>query len=251
MKKTVYLTILSVITVICVIIGCGIHIMGWWNGAFLSMGARVSHTDSDIPAFTGISVDIEVGDLTVRPSDGYRISYDCSKRLIPEYSVKDGVLIITSKAHKNWFWNFWQFGKLKSTINITVPEDVYMELFSVKADVGDVNIEGMKAEGLTIEMNVGDLDVKGCTFKSININADVGDVDVRDAVFDKMEIYSDVGDVDVTGVGDLEDYEVRISTDIGDISVNGEKKKGEYVKEGNTDKKIIIETDVGDSNLRE
>lgn len=251
MKKAVFLTILSVITVICVVVGCGIHIMGWWGGTFLSAGGRVSHEDSDIPAFTGISVDIEVGNLTVKPSRGYRISYECSKRLIPEYRVEDGVLIITSKAHKKWFWNFWPFGNTKSEITVTVPEDVYLDLFSVTADVGDVNIEDMKAQELTVETNVGDLDINGGTYNSININADVGDVDVRDSVFDRMEIYADVGDVDVTGVGDMEDYGIRMSTDIGDISVNGEKKRGEYVKEGNTDKKIVIETDVGDSNLKE
>lgn len=253
MKKTIYLTILSVITVICVIAGCGIHIMGWWGGRFLTFaGGRVSHTDKDIPAFTGISVDMEVGDLTVRPSsDGYAISYDCNEKMKPEYRVEAGVLTVTMRARKSWWQNIFTFRELKSSLTINVPYDVYMDMFTVKADVGDVNIEDVKSEVFTVEMNVGDLDVKGGTFKNVNINSDVGDVDVRNVVFDKMGIYSDVGDVDLIGVGNLDDYNIRLSTDIGNLSVNGDKVKGEYVRNGRTDKEITIETDVGDTKIKE
>lgn len=252
MKKTVYLVILSIITVICVFVGCAIHIMGWFKGTFMYglSGVKISHADMDLESFSGISVDVEVGDLTVMPTDGYGISYDCSERLVPEYRVEDGVLFVKSKANRKWWSNFWFFGKQKSTIVVTVPNDVYMEMISIKADVGDVNIENLRAEDLTVVMNVGDLDILRGEFKNTNINTDVGDVDVENTVFDNMEIYSDVGDVDVMVDGDLEDYDIKMSTDIGDISVNRDKKKKEYISEGKADKKIIIETHVGDSSLR-
>ena len=100
MKKNIYLTILTIVTVACIIFGSLYHIIGFGSeiADYLSLpffeekesANNSMNTDTLTPeAFTCIKGDFSVIDLTICPGSSYKISYNGNKKFAPEYSVTD------------------------------------------------------------------------------------------------------------------------------------------------------------------
>ena len=113
MKKNIYLTILTIVTVLCIIGGTCYHVIGWGVSLaehfvpfFKSQQEETSTKQSSadntkLDAFSNISVDVKVMDLTLTKGSDFSISYSASEKLVPEYDVDDGTLVLTQKGLKS------------------------------------------------------------------------------------------------------------------------------------------------------
>lgn len=250
MKKNIYLTILTIVTVLCIIGGTCYHLVGW--GVSLAKGItrnfslnateNVGSLTKDtvtLDAFSNITADINVMDLTVTIGKNYSISYSANEKLIPEYEVKDNTLTLKQKNLK--FNNL--AGNKKCTVTITIPDS--LQTLQIDANVGDVDVDGISAENLILNANVGDVDVTNCIFDQVKTDAAVGDVDFENTSFQNMEISNDVGDVSVSAK-DLSDYQMELSTDVGEVSVNDNNYRKSYKHSGDSDYRLVIDNNTGD-----
>lgn len=280
MKKTLYLTILAIVTVICIIIGSVYHISGWFSGSWFgghgiignilnvvtnnSGNPKLDHSrvtySENLDAFDKIEIDTDVMDITINTGDSYHLEYDCVAYLEPEVSVKDKTFHLEQLSK-------WWGSNNKCSMNLTVPSGTVLNDTYISSDVGNVKIYNIESEHATLEVNVGDITLESCKFVSSDITGDVGNINVNTSnlgdstiendtgnievdlcEFEDIDIYNDIGNVDLNTNTDLSNYEIDLSTDLGSIKYNGEKQKKYYhqsaVSTSNT-YNIEIETDVG------
>lgn len=255
MKRTVLIIVLVVVTTLCMVIGCGIHIFGWggYKGFFsgIGYGKAEEFRDRNIASFSSINVDLNISELTIKPGVGYELYYNCSKKLVPKYEIMDDILYLEQKKVNVLGPHI---GSPKTEIVITVPKDLYLKSLNVESAVGDVEISNINADSAEIDTNVGELDIVSCGFNTLEIDADVGDVTVKECIFKRMGIETNVGEVKVKELSDINDYDVTVDTDIGEISVNGKDYKRSYhstASTGDAKGEIVITSNVGDVTLDE
>ncbi|MDD6491594.1 MAG: DUF4097 family beta strand repeat-containing protein, partial [Firmicutes bacterium] len=183
MKKNIYLTILTIVTVLCIIGGTCYHVIGW--GVSLAKGitrnfsqnttenvGKLTKDTVNLDAFSNISADVKVMDLTLTKGSDFSISYSASEKLVPEYGVDDGTLVLSQKRLKSN--SLMGLDSKKCSVTITVPE--YLQTVDINANVDDINVNQITAENLFLDANVGDIDVNACSFEKVVSNANVGDV---------------------------------------------------------------------------
>lgn len=260
MKKNLYLTVLTIVTVFCIIIGSVYHIVGWgfnfFDGLFdfvdgydssskKDAGPLVKSGTIELDDFTSIDADVSVMNLTIEPGDQATITYSGNSKLKPKYRVDNGTLILTQNSVHNMWW-----GNKKCNVTITVSADQYCELFDISADVGDININRISGEQLFLNADVGDIDVERCTFEAIDIQADVGDVEMEHCDFYLLNIDNSIGNIDVVSANDLSDYYIEMDTSIGEVTFNDHDYRRSYEQPGSSsDRKITLYNDTGDIRL--
>lgn len=257
MKKNVYLTILTIVTVFCIIIGSVYHILGWgfsfldrifdypfFSSEKKSAGSLIQSGVIELDDFTSISADVNVMDLNIEPGNAATIDYSCNSRLEPKYNVKNDTLYLTQgSVHNLW-------GNKKCTVTITVPNDQYYELFDISADVGDVDIQNISGQKLSLDADVGDIDIERCSFDDVDIQADVGDVDVDNCEFLVLSIDNSVGDIYVASAVSLSNYYIDMDTSIGEVEFNGQDYRRSYSQNGASDDlRVTLNNDTGDIDL--
>ena len=89
MTKNIYLTILTLITCLCIVIGC-------WRYIFSADKNNDSITDTQsVDAFHTLMADTNVMDVIVTTGDTYSVSYTCKSNLTPEIIQKNDKLTLT------------------------------------------------------------------------------------------------------------------------------------------------------------
>lgn len=250
MKKNVYLALLCAVTVICVIGGTLYHVGGWfWDGWFDrwgdfgkdSDGRTVTDAgDEDLEAFTALTVDADIADLTIEPGKGYHISWKVKRAGAVEYSVKDGVLEVTQRQPK----------RIRSNTNcdiiITVPAGTTLDRMDLDLEVGDCDISGVSMQALEVNASVGEVDVEHADLGNAVISASVGDVDLENCSFGNLDVNADVGEIQVDAAHSLEGYAFDLDSDIGGVEINGKHHKSRYQAEGSGSAHITLKADVGE-----
>lgn len=281
MKKTLYLTILAIVTVICIIIGSVYHIAGWfgnmWFGGHSILGdiwgfitdddssrrdrSHVTYSE-DLSAFDKIEIDTSVMDVTVNTGDTYHLEYDCLAYLKPDMSVKGRTFSLEQPEVR------WPGSNNKCSMILTVPTGTVLNSTDISSNVGNISMYNIESGDITVDADVGDITVESCSFESSdiqgnvgNINArtsnlgkfsaetDTGDIKIETCEFKDIDIYNDVGDVKLdTNNIDISGYEIDLSTDVGSVHYNGKNHKKYYYQpaSGSSSYSIEIETDIGD-----
>lgn len=257
-KKTLYLSIISIITVICIVIGLLIHVIaptvGWLSdksdglndsGSFLS-GSTVSE---ELDAFSSIDFDVKVSDITISYGDTYAISYKTNKKvLVPQYEIKDDTLYIKQASDKP-LRGLSNNGNC--SLQIMVPKDTSLTLVKGSSDVGDFTMEKLGAKTMDVYVNVGDIDISDNTFDEITLGSDVGDIDLDNVAFTSADLTSDVGDIDIVSAVTLEHYAMDLSCSLGDIDVNSDSYRTKYQQQTGAKslKTLTVSTDTGDISI--
>lgn len=243
MKRTVYLLIITVITIGCVIIGT----VGRTNrgDSWLSFGSleEESGTEALNQAFHSISIDADVMDITIREGREATLEYTATKDLIPQWQIEGNTLYITNRQKKVIL-----AGKHSCKVILTMPEDSTLKRVEAESDVGDVEWSNIAAKECSIEADVGDVVLENAEFTEADITSNVGDVRWINAVFDSAEVTSDVGDVVIESKHSLEGYSFDIGADVGAVYINGEEYKDTYQSDGEKGS-ITVTTDVGDAKI--
>ena len=241
MKKNLYLTILAIVTVICVIVGSVYHITGWFGFGSHSILGRLfsvvtgydndskrdrSHVtySEDLDAFEDIEIDTSVMDITINTGNSYHLEYDCVAFLKPEMSVKDNIFKLEQPSVRHLGSN----NKCKMTL--TVPSGTVLDNADILSNVGDIKIYNTEIRDITVEADVGNISLESCTFATSDVEGDVGNINIiiDSCEFYDIDLYNDIGDVTLNTNADLSNYEIDLSTDVGSIKYKGENKKREY-----------------------
>ena len=255
MKKNVYLIILTVVTVICVIVGSCYHLIGFGVSVLEQLsifqtresteaGPNVSKNAVTIDDFTSIQANVNVMDLDIVRGDSYSVSYRGNEKLQPDYKVENGCLTIIQSAKLSRLMS----GNKKCSLTVTVP--VSLTSANIQTDVGDLAFSGQDISDLTITADVGDIDLNDCSLENAKLEANIGDIDFKNCSFTALDISSDVGDVDFASREDLSAYTIDLSTDVGDVEVNGKNCHRNFNQQGSPSYgKLTITNDTGDIEL--
>ncbi len=261
MKKGIYLTILILITIVCILIGSAYHIGGFFRNLFTPFEKDHVSFETDLDAFSSIVIDADTIDITIQSGSDYHLEYYCMEACKPEYEINKQTLTIKQTSKDQNF-----FGKNNSLceLKITVPSDVTLNELNITSDVGEVSLQRVESESLILNCDVGDIELTNSSFSLMQVNAnvgdvnlenitcadgvitaDVGDIDIEHITFDNLEITCDVGDVEITSKSTLSDYKIALDADLGSISFQDEDYSDSYTQKGKSGF-LSIETNTGD-----
>jgi len=252
MKKNIFLIIITLVTVLCIVIGAFHHIgiprksvssisssikRGLGSGNFkfdfdddeeeiedfdFENDDPKSFDSETISEFKELEVKMKVGGLKIERGNKWEIKSKYTyKYLKPAYTLKNGKLSITQPNYKNQ-----RVGNKSCRIVITVPF-------------------GTVLENLSLNMDVGAVDLSGFDIKKGSIDTDVGAISISNVNFNDLDLDSDVGAVAIELVEPVENYDININSDLGGITVDGKNVKHRYSQKGDMDKRLRINTDVG------
>ena len=240
-----YLTLLTIATVICIIVGCILH-MGF--GFFGGRNKKMTNDEVATEPFKSISLELDAGDVKIEEGTSFNVSYRYPSNALPEIKVSDGKLVVKEKM------NNINLNDLDCYLTITVPDgevlgsidgDMDVSSFEISGmtfdksskidittDVGSIELSDCTFGDLKLDADVGSILIDACTFKKLTASADVGDIEINKCSFDSADCKSDTGSIDVSG--SFSDLVCRC--DAGSITVETDKP----VKDETMDLKVSI-----------
>ena len=243
MKKNVLLIALGVITVFCICYGTYKH-LGGFGRMFKDGGISISFDDEyedsekhegkysideKLEKFTSIKIDAAVTGITIEQGADFRIESSFNKEILrPKFSVEGNKLVVVQGARKQHGINM---GSQNCRMVITIPSGTSLSSIDIDSNVGDVRLRELDAEDIDIDLNVGEIDVRNVTFTNI-------------------ECDNNVGEVSINPLDNLDEYNISASTDVGEVRIDGRNYKKSYNSRGNGHKKIKVNTNVGEINIR-
>lgn len=284
MRKA-YLSILWIITVICIIGGTIYHVGGLVQFAGNNIFSYVTNVGMkkeqagplvsdqyDLAVENNraaINVDGSYMDFTLQKGDSWGASYNGVEWLKPELDVteEDGVtkLVFTQPDAAGRKLN--KYYNLNSSLTIVVPENVSFTDLNITLYLGDLDMTDVKADRVELNLDLGDLDVENCnvgTFttnmdmgdttikktelKNADINASMGDIEVTDSEFKDMKLTADMGEITVKSAVSLDDYRIDADVSMGDVKVNGKNYSDDYSQKGNAGE-LIVDSSMGDAEI--
>lgn len=266
MKKSIWMTVLTIITVCCVI-GGTVHyygIFGFRNG--FQFGAdRMMSADSDLDAFDAICVDADIMDLTVEAGERFSLSSRYTDTLKLEYEVKDGTLNVKVRAPKMALWGGMRNEQCSMTL--TIPEGTELNLMNIEVAMGNISAEEITSKGCDTLTNMGNCTFKKCSFEEADIDTNMGEITIKDTYLGDAEVNNDMGtirvenctfqDLDVdNAMGDtiidaeqsLDDYQIELEAGMGEVRVNGQGEGTKYRQSGSAGK-LEASTSMGSVRL--
>ena len=266
MKKNVYMTILTIVTILCIVTGCllHLHIFDWNLPVFhISDGNVVfdSGEDSDagpmtenvqsLDAFTEIEIDTNVLSATINVGDSYGVALNCNEKLIPTVSVENGKLLVKQRTKNKWF-----HGSTSADMLITVPAGTDLKTLTATHNVGDLKVEGVNIDVVDLKVNVGDIDLDNIAGSTLTVDSDTGDVEAEACSFKTVTIKSDVGDAEYESATNISDYKMDLETDVGDINLCNQDQDSDHYgvkhsyKQDGAAGELNIKVDVGSITVR-
>ena len=244
MKKTVLLIALGIITIFCICYGTYKH-LGGFGRMFKDGGINISFDDEEVDnnevhggknsydekleSFSSIKIDAAVMGITIEQGDDFRIESSFNRESMrPKFSVNGNKLVVSQGARKQHGINM---GSQNCRLVITIPSGTSLSSIDIDSNVGDVRLRELEAEEIDIDLNVGE-------------------IDVRNVVFNELRSNNNVGEISINPVSSLDEYDISASTDVGEVRIDGRNYKKSYNSRGNGHKKINVNTNVGEINIR-
>lgn len=246
MKKTT--KIITIIASIMIITGILLTVIGYFSGAKLTLtrdgngfkiydsGNQISESFSLDP-FSKIEGNLNDFDFEIIPSTEYKLEITRQEDQSITHKIKDHTLYLNEEASKGAIINinldFFSFPQ--SVIKLHVPKDAVFSAVELVSAYGDVHIADITSTNFTIEANNGDMDLNGINSDQLTITNRYGDIIADEIKGEQTKFISndgslslkrlDVNTLNVTnnyGDIDAEDimsYETTISMDNGDITL--------------------------------
>lgn len=231
----IYITVISIITVIAIMLGCFIHIFnrgefsfkpGHWNS--------VSNTVTLSGDIDTIEVDLKYSGLTIEYGEDAHVEYTLPEEFIPDIELKNGVLSLIMKnsiSLGNRGWNDFE-------ITIVIPEGTELDKLNIKLDAGNIQMADIPAKDIGISCDAGNIELGNTQAETINVEVDAGNIEIKDMTADKATISADAGNIDLkdcsielfyadADAGNIETHGCTIGsgevkTDLGNIDLGGD-----------------------------
>ncbi|SEI73243.1 Putative adhesin [Lachnospiraceae bacterium A10] len=252
MKKTIYLFVLTVITIAAILVGISIHMggfsleffrIGHWFGN-VNSGDEIS-TSANLDEFTTVHLDASALDITLVSGNDFKMEYEGSEKLRPEVNVDQGVLTVEQKASGHLVRS------MGGDLVITVPEGTAMDTIEMEVSAGDIEVENILANTVKLEVSAGDIDVVGGSIETIDVDCSAGDVDIEKCEFNNLTTDLSAGDMDVTVTDSVKNYEIEADASLGNVYVDGKKEGASYEQGGSGTKYMKIDVSAGDISIEE
>ena len=230
-----YITIISIVTVVAIIIGCFIHI---FNKGHFSWSVGNLEAVSDTIDLYGdidtIEVNMSYAGVTIEYGDDLHVEYNLPEAYVPEIELNDGTLSIKNKntlTIGNHGWNDFtmvivipQDTELK-TLDVKINagnieiEDIPIDNFKVNCDAGNIELDNIECTGMDVEVDAGNIEIRDCSITDFKVSADAGNIEMHDSTIDTITAQADAGNIEshscTINSGNVE-------TDLGNISLHGD-----------------------------
>lgn len=246
MKKTIYLAVITLITILCVLYG----VNEWYGGnvinfSFGNYERNYSIEESTtLEAFHSIAVDGVVMDLTIVEGADYSLDYKGTEKLEMAYRIENQELVVSQRKNGNLI------GVNNAALILTVPKGTQLEKMNIKVDVGDIDVEGIEVAIVGAESDVGDITIENVAMDNAILDSDTGDIDVKNCSFVMLDISSDVGDMEVDSSIDISGYAFDLKTDVGEVEV-GSRDYGKKYYQAGRNGSVTARGDVGDISVND
>lgn len=275
MKKFVKVTLVTSLIcfllgiIICMIVGLnkGFQVLhttdNWWNGRKPGVSATMNFDEAYSEEITALDVDFDYGELIIKSGDEFRVVGNDVVENTKSY-VKDGTLKIEQTVYNGW--TNWGSANLnnKQKLEITVPEDVYLDFFRLSTGMSETDIDGIMtrnakftfgagntnmnnvtADKVIIDGGVGDTRFTNVKFNDIDADLGVGNMWIKGEITGDCDIDTGVGNFDMEIIGNSDDYFFDVDSGVGGVNINGSRVSGIYGRR-NSDNKIEIDAGVGE-----
>ena len=285
MKRNVYMTLLTIVTVACIIGGSLHHIGGitamhpdpkdenWF--VFRGRGdvsREVLYSEETAlggePAEPkALRIDGEIMDVQMIRGDAFRVEYTGGRRYTPDVTFEGDTIRITQKV-KGVIFGI-DFSGFNNTLLVTVPESSVLDDLEVTTDTGGIDVDGIRVGGAVLTSDTGEIACRNFQAKStvlstdtgaigadasalgdLKAESDTGAIAIANCTFDDADIENDTGAVELS-LADLKAWSLDLSSDTGRITVNGEKVKHAYRYDGHGSARVRVRTDTGRISLGE
>lgn len=194
--------------------------------------------------FTGISLDVDLGNVTVAAGDdylvdisywgnGYEIRWANDGDTLQIWSESDGVV---TKANCG------------SDITVYVPAGAELECLSAQLDLGSLTMAGLTMDYADLDLDLGEVIGEGLTVRdNVNVDADLGSVALYGDLAGSVQIDAALGDVTLGLSRPAGHYCWDLSADLGSVTVDGRHYGGvsSAVTGGDGDTVLQVDADLG------
>lgn len=236
---------------VCIIAGSLYHIGGFALGLFNNLIPRsdkslgnVCTEELSVDEFSNLVFDTTISNINVKTGDSYTVSYKCNKRLVPKIRSTGDTLTISQSKGANYRRN------TTSEITVTIPEGTALNKLSLDTGVGEVNLNSLTASDAEFDTSVGDLYVTDCSFATCDVDGGTGNLSFENCAFDEMDIDGGTGNITVTSSQSLDGYMMDLDSGTGDITINGNDYDDEYEVNEHAKKHLVIDSGLGDIEVK-
>lgn len=214
----IYLTIIWIVTIICILIGVNRFVIG--NGYGGKTVSRVAVLDE----FSKIDIDLPIGDLNIVEGSEYKIEVEASEKLMPKWKI-DGDTLRIDGSNKGT--KIWGFGSYVQKVTLTIPRDHVIEKAELSLDMGNIEIEDVEFNDVYIEADMGNVEARNIEALFYTVEADMGNVEISGDVFN-IDADCDMGNIDID-VDDLFRCKISAEADMGNVTVNGKDEGNKFI----------------------
>lgn len=214
-------------------------------GQSVERADNVVFTDNETTPFSSISLDVDLGSVTVAAGDDYCVDIRTwGKGYEVNHWYSGGTLTIESSDSGAFLPT-----NCGSEITVYVPADVWLESLYVDLDLGDLTLAGLNLEYAEIDLDLGSLTGEALTVTTtFQVDADLGEVNLFGDLGEYVDISADLGSVQLGLSKPASEYSWELEADMGSIMVDGKKQRANDENEvtgGNGNRVVEVDASLG------
>ena len=236
MKK--YITVLTIVTVIAIIVGSVIHLNSCRDNMHFSYNFS-SDNDGDSKMgevfdkdFDNIEIGMALVEVEVKEGATFAVDYNGKEKYKPVIEA-DGDTLVISNGDRNF--PISSLGvQSKNKLTVTIPKGKVFENAKLESVMADFKIETLNAKNLDIEVPTGEIEINNA--KGENLKAEVVKGDLKlTGDFTDLDISAVLGNVEIDLAQDVNKYNVEANSELGSIECGDVHAKGASTSSQNGD----------------
>lgn len=165
-------------------------------------------------------VDIEAGlaDVTIFTGEDYAVElgWNSDSGYSLNGTVQNGVLKVTGSQKK-----FGSTLNHSANVTITVPADVTLREIDVEVGLGDISLDGVRANDVSCETGLGDVWFSDVTADEASASTGMGDISWEGVLSRDTELETGTGDIWVRATGPADRWSYELKSGLGQVEVDG------------------------------
>ena len=220
---------------------------------------------AQVPAFSKIEVELDMGDVSVMPTGEYDISFSGEYASLLDYELDGDTLRITGTALSAM--EFFTSGD-QAAVVIGIPGGSALDTVDIHTAMGAVELTDFTANSLTVSTDLGNVYLDSVTASDADITLSMGELtgyslsttssltvknDMGDAYLDgdfqgNTEVTLSMGDLDLTTWQPVDTYSLDLSVTMGDLCLDGSTQYGSIRRDGGPNQ-LTVDNSMGDVNV--
>lgn len=242
--RRVYLTCLTVVTVVCIILGSFIHLGGGSGDEEYVIDPAMDpmpedFADGDFAGEVGeLVISLHTGSVNVVPGDNFAVSGSNMDGI--DWHMEADTLFVTGSTDGVDNSN-------PTEVTLTLPEYMSLRNADIELSLGNLSLEGVYAESANINCNEGNVVVRNSWLGNAQLAVNTGNAFLENVEFNFLEARCDLGNTDILTTTAPSDYDMELTASHGDIFVAGElvSHNGRYTQRADTGFILRVESETG------